>query len=67
MYFNDNFPVEFQVKPRVELKNAPVLIKPEKINKFPTPGRPLEGKDLTSYVKGMSDEIAQLLSLKKRS
>jgi threonine synthase len=67
MYFNDSFPAEFEVKPRAELKNAPVLIKPEKIDKFPAPGQPLEGKDLESYVKGMSDEIAQLLSLKKRS
>jgi len=67
MYFNDSFPAEFQVKPRAELKNAPILIRPEKLAKFPAPGRPLEGQDLASYIKEMSDEIAQLLALKKRS
>lgn len=67
MYFNDDFPAEFQVKARAELKNAPVLIKPETIAHFPSPGRPLAGEDLATYVKGMSVEIARLLSLKKRS
>ena len=36
MYFQDTFPPEFGVTPREELKNAPSLIKPEKLQKIPS-------------------------------
>jgi threonine synthase len=66
MYFNDSFDPVFNVIPREELKNAPVLIKPEHVKRFPEPGKPLEGDDLASYIDKISSEIASLLGLKKR-
>ena len=67
MYFNDGFDPEFGVNPRQELKNAPQLIKPDSIQKFPAPGRPLEGDDMGKFIRGMTEEIARILDLKKSS
>ena len=66
MYFNDAFPVEFGVKPRADLRNAPMLVRPSSIVKFPRPGKPLEGEDLDDFVQGMAAEIAKILGLEKK-
>ena len=66
MYFNDTFPPEFGVTPRSELTNAPMLVRPETIRKFPESGKPLEGKDLDRFVQGMAAEIARILDLEKK-
>jgi threonine synthase len=63
MYFNDTFPPDFGVKPRADLKNAPLLVRPGHIKKFPGPGKPLEGKDLKRFIEGMTAEIAGILNL----
>jgi threonine synthase len=66
MYFQDAFPPEFGVKPREELKNAPSLIKPEKLVRFPQPGKPLQGEDMKRFVEETVAEIARILELKRR-
>lgn len=66
MYFNDTFPAEFGVIPRSDLRNAPALVRPEGVSKFPEPGKPLEGEELRYFVEGMATEIARILGLEKR-
>lgn len=66
MYFRDGFGPEFEVIPRTELKNAPVLVRPETIRKFPEPGRPLEGKDMEAFIARMAAEIAGILGAEKK-
>jgi threonine synthase len=66
MYFNDSFDPVFNVIPREELKNAPVLIKPERLKRYPEPGKPLEGEDMANYVNEVSSDIATILGLEKR-
>lgn len=66
MYFNDTFPAEFGVKPKPDLKNAPMLVRPGSIAKFPEPGKPLEGEDLDHFVQEMAAEIAKILDLERK-
>jgi threonine synthase len=66
MYFNDTFDAAFNVTPKKELKNTPVLVKPEGLKKYPEPGKPLEGEDMETYVREMSSEIASILELEKK-
>ncbi len=65
MYFHDGFNSEFNIKPREELKNAPILVKPKDLKKYPEPGKPLEGDDMMQFVRIMASEIAKILNLKK--
>jgi threonine synthase len=66
MYFNDTFDPAFNVKPKQELKNAPVLIRPKGLQKYPESGKPLAGEDLSKYINEMSSDIASILGLEKR-
>ena len=66
MYFNNSFGPEFNIKPRPELKNAPVDMLLKSISKHPLPGKPLKGKDMQAYVLEISAEIAKALDLEKR-
>lgn len=66
MYFQDAFAPEFHIKPREELKNSPMLVKAGTIERFPGPGRPLEGEDMKRFVEQTAAEIARLLGLEKR-
>ena len=66
MYFGDRFGPEFEVIPKTELKNAPVLVRPETIRRFPEPGRPLEGNDMTAFVTQMAEVIAGILGAEKK-
>ncbi|NLD38755.1 MAG: threonine synthase [Desulfatiglans sp.] len=65
-YFNDSFEPEFNVKPVQELKNFPMFVKPSTLEIFPSPGRPLSGKEMDKFVDSMSTEIAGILGLEKR-
>jgi threonine synthase len=67
MYFQDSFGPEFGIRARPELKNAPVLIRPEGIRRFPAPGKPLAGQEMTQFVEGTAAEIARILDLERRS
>ncbi len=66
MYFQDAFEPEFMIKPRQELRNAPVLVKPERIKKFPKPGEPLEGEEMRLFIRETVAEIARILQLRKK-
>ena len=66
MYFNGSFDPEFGVIPKKELQNAPQLVKPENLTKFPEPGKPLDGEDLKNFVNSIALEIAQILNLEKK-
>ena len=66
MYFNDSFGPEFNVTPKKELRNSPILVKSQNLIKYPEPGKPLEGEDMELFVKEMSSEIAGILKLKKK-
>jgi threonine synthase len=62
-YFNNGFESEFEVIPREELKNSPLLIRPQTLKKYPEEGRPLKGEELEEYIQGISSEIANMLDL----
>ena len=64
MYFDRQFPPEFEIAPDRALINTPVLIHPPDVSKLPSPGNPLKGKELDRYVTRVADEIATRLKLK---
>jgi threonine synthase len=66
MYFNNSFDPGFNVRPKPELKNAPVMVKPEKIRKYPEPGKPLQGDDMKDFIREMTFEIAKILGLEMK-
>ncbi len=67
MYFANSFPPEYEVRPNPELINAPSLVRPADLKAVPEPGRPLSGEPLEAFVARISEEIAQILDLKKVS
>ncbi len=66
MYFSDSFDPVFEITPKGELKNAPIEVKPRGAKRLPAPGRPLNGKDFTIFVKQTATEIAKLLGLERK-
>jgi threonine synthase len=66
MYFQNRFPPEFEVIPKKELINAPRYVRPDDLQVFPEPGRPLHGQEMEGFVGKMAMEIARILGLKKR-
>lgn len=66
MYLADRFPPEFEVKPRKEFKNIPILVQPKGLRKLPQAGKPLQGKDLDLFIKASAAEVARILDLKER-
>ena len=65
LYFENKFPDEFNIIPNADLINAPVFVRPAELDNVPSPGNPLEGRDLQRFVQRVADEIARALSLKK--
>jgi threonine synthase len=65
MYFENNFPVAFEVSSKPELVNKPVYVHPDDLEKIPAPGQPLDEGDMAKFVGRISEEIANLLALKK--
>lgn len=66
MYFNDSFPEEFGVRPRQDLRNAPMDVRPPGLTTCPASGKPLTGTDMEDFVQRMAAEIAKILELRKR-
>ena len=66
MYFEQQFPPEYNIKPDSDLINTPLYVHPRGLERIPAPGKPLSGKDFEAFVLRMSEEIAGLLELKKR-
>ncbi len=65
MYFTNNFDPDYDIRPRQELKNSPIMVKAEGQVRCPEAGRPLEGEEMKRFVQAMSYEIAQILGLEK--
>jgi threonine synthase len=65
MYFNNGFAPAFQVKPKPELRNAPIDVRPDGLSFVPSPGKPLSEEQMKTFVQQMSSEIAKILDLKK--
>ena len=65
MYFERSFPQEFEITPDPTLINRPRLVRPEGLEKFPAPGKPLSGEDFERFIDRVSEEIATALDLKK--
>ncbi|MDL1970571.1 MAG: threonine synthase [Candidatus Desulfofervidaceae bacterium] len=65
MYFEDNFPPEYEVKAKEELKNAPRLVKPGDIPVFPNE-RQLNEDEFREFVEKTAKAIADALNLSKR-
>ena len=67
MYLTDRFDPQFDVVPKPELKNAPLLVKPPRLKTYPQAGKPLSGTDMNGYLDEMTAEIANILKLQKKS
>ena len=67
MYFTQQFPPEFKIKPDTALINAPIYIHPQDLKKVPAPGQPLSGKALKEFVDRTAAEIAAILGLIKKT
>jgi threonine synthase len=65
LYFEQRFPPEFNIQPKKELINKPLLIHPQDLAKVPAPGKPLLGDDFQRFVDRVSQEIASALDLQK--
>ncbi len=65
MYFENQFPEEFNITPKPELMNKPTLIYPKDLKEVPKPGKPLGKKQFELFVTRVSQEIADLLELKE--
>ncbi len=65
MYFEDNFPPQYEVKAREELINEPRPIRPKDIAHFPDE-KPLSPEEFKEFVLKMSKAIADCLNLKKK-
>ena len=66
MYFEQQFPAEFNIKPDPDLINAPVYVHPKDLKAVPAPGKPLKDKAFETFVRRVSEDIAGILDLKKR-
>jgi threonine synthase len=63
MYFERRFPAEFEISPRPELINKPLLIKPDDLEHMPGSGKKLSPGQMKQFVERVSDEIAKILKL----
>jgi threonine synthase len=66
MYFEDSFLPDFKITPNPKLVNAPTLVKPEDLEKFPAPGKPLAADDFARFVRQVSADIAAALDLETK-
>jgi threonine synthase len=67
MYFEDRFPPEYKVTPKEELKNHPVLIKPDSVKSYPESGKRLDEEEMKTFIQETVKEIALILDLKPKS
>jgi threonine synthase len=66
MYFQNNFPDGFAIRPDPALVNQPRYIHPRHLEQVPAPGKPLGKEALATFVNAVSREIAEELGLKKK-
>ena len=65
-YFADNLDGAYEIVPKDELRNSPVLIEPPGVRRMPAPGKPLPENEFQNFVEATSREIARELGLKER-
>lgn len=65
-YFSNSFEPEFEVIPRDELRNAPVLVAPPAGMPSPQGGKALAADELRAFVEYTAGSVAELLGLKGR-
>ena len=65
-YFSDTFEPEFEVIPRKELRNSPILVQIPEGVPSPAGGRPLEADELRQFVECTASAIAEVLGLKRQ-
>ncbi|HOI95790.1 MAG TPA: threonine synthase [Syntrophobacter fumaroxidans] len=65
-YFADSFEPEYEVVPKAELRNAPVLVSPPDGVPKPVPGREMPPEDFRRFLAFASGAVAQLLGLKRK-
>ena len=66
MYFQQQFPPEYNVQTDSNLVNAPVYVHPKVLGQVPAPGKPLTDDAFEVFVRRVSQNIADYLKLKKR-
>lgn len=66
MYFQNGFPEEYEVTAQQGLVNTPVLVRPDDLDQFPEPGKPLEKEAFKKFVDRVCKEIADALQLQKK-
>ncbi len=65
MYFENRLPEEYNIIPDLKLVNKPTFISPEDLEDIPGPGKHLDEKQFKNFVIRISQEIADILDLKK--
>jgi threonine synthase len=65
-YFTDELDSAYQVVPKSELRNYPVLVEAAGIERMPAPGSPLPQDEFENFVKATAREIARELGLKEK-
>ena len=66
MYFDNSFASEFDIRPKSELQNQSIQLRPKNLSKYPSPGQPLLGEEQKNYLREMAVEVARVLNLKKK-
>jgi threonine synthase len=65
MYFQGNFPPEYNIHPDPGLSNHPELVQPKDLEALPAPGKPLKGVAFERFVRRTAEEVAAALNLTK--
>lgn len=65
-YFNDSFEREYEVKPRKELQNHPILVAPPDGVPGPKPGTTLSPDEFKAFLEYTAKAVAEVLELKTR-
>ncbi|MDA8141541.1 MAG: threonine synthase [Desulfobacteraceae bacterium] len=66
LYFENQFPQEFEVQPDSSLINRPAYVHPKELEQVPAPGRPLTGQAFERFVQKVTEAIAQDLKLTRK-
>jgi len=67
MYFERQFPPEFEIDPKPELINTPRYVQPDDLQDVPAAGKTLPEEAFERFVDRTASEIARALRLKKKS
>ena len=64
MYFESDFPAEFEIMSNPDLINSPILVQPKSLKALPSPGKPLQAQEFNAFIETISKKIASILNLK---